>query len=268
MEARQMSLRGKAQFAFALQATNIKAALALRGSFLMRCIMMFLNNLIVFINWWIVLQKVDSIGGWKLAEMALLWGVVASAFGLSVFLFGGTTELSRVVADGQLDNYLLQPREPLFQIISSKCLVGGLGDFFSGILFLYLSGYLRTELVPLILLCIFLIMIGLTATNVIFHCSAFWINSAKELSDSLWNFLIAFSTYPGSIYRGLVRLILYSLLPAGFFAIIPVEIISNANYKSLLLLIVATIIYVIVAFVLFYLGLRRYESGSAIRMRI
>lgn len=263
-----MSLHTNVQFALALQATNIKAALALRGSFLMRCVMMFFNNLIIFINWWIVLQKVDSIGGWKLAEMALLWGISASSFGLSVFLFGGTTELSRIINEGHLDNYLLQPREPLLQIISSRCLIGGLGDFISGIVLLFLSGYLSMKLLPAILLSIFLATIGLTATGVIFHCSAFWMKSAKEVSDSLWNYFISFSTYPGSIYRGVVRVALYSLIPAGFFAIMPVEIISKANYQGLFLLTVVTAVYVFLAFGLFRLGLRRYESGSAIRVRI
>ena len=254
-------------FLIALQSTNLKSALAMRGSFIMRCTMMFFNNMIIFVNWWILLQRVESIGGWRLEEMALLWGIVATAFGISVFFFGGATDLARMISENQIDTYLLQPKEPLSHIVSSKCLIGGLGDIFSGVLLMYLSGYLRFDLLPIIALSVCLAMLGLTATNIIFQCAAFWVKSARELSESLWEFLITFSTYPGSIYRGVVRLVLYSIIPAGFFAIMPVQIVSTISYQDLLMLTIITVAYIALAYSIFYLGLRSYESGNTIQMR-
>ena len=71
-------------FARALSATNLKAAVALRGAFLVQVVFMALNNFTFFVFWWVLMRRVPSLRGWRIGDMEVLFGIVAAAFGLTV----------------------------------------------------------------------------------------------------------------------------------------------------------------------------------------
>ncbi len=115
-----------------------RRTLAARGEAVARAFffaaLMFGNNLIFFLVWWILLDRVEEIGGWRLADMSLLYGVVAAAYGLSVVFAGGIRELARLVADGALDPLLTQPKSVLLHVGASRSRASGWGDLVSGVL--------------------------------------------------------------------------------------------------------------------------------------
>src|SRR3954471_21356339 len=98
------------KFARALSATSRRAAIADRGAFLLRAGLMALNNGIFFTFWIVLLSRVPSIRGYRLGDVAVLYGVVALAHGTAVFFAGGMEHLSRTIDDGDLDALLAQPR--------------------------------------------------------------------------------------------------------------------------------------------------------------
>ena len=73
-------------FARALVTTNLKAALALRSAFVIQVVFMALNNLTFFVFWWALMKRVTTIRGWQLADIQMLFGLVAASFGLTVTL--------------------------------------------------------------------------------------------------------------------------------------------------------------------------------------
>src|SRR5882672_8305811 len=87
------------RFPRALLVMSFKSALALRAAFVMQTTFMAVNNLVFFVFWWILLHRVEHIRGWRLAEMALLYGVVACSYGLTVTLAGGVRHLARFIDD-------------------------------------------------------------------------------------------------------------------------------------------------------------------------
>ncbi len=88
---------------------NLKAAVSLRGAFLLQTFMMFVNNLLYHALVGAV-RRFEQIRGWRMADMLLLYGLVAASFGLAVVAGGGVRELGRVILDGGLGSYLTQPR--------------------------------------------------------------------------------------------------------------------------------------------------------------
>ena len=88
------------RFAAALVATNLRQSLALRGAFWLQATFMVANNLIFFTTWWIFFRRFQDVGGWRLEDLATLFGVVASGFGLCIVFAGGIRELARAIADG------------------------------------------------------------------------------------------------------------------------------------------------------------------------
>ena len=99
-------MRGFLAFAVALLSTSLRATLALRGAFWFAAVGMLLNNLLYFSFWWIFFDRFDEIRGWRLGDMAALFGVVAMGFGCASVLMGGVRELGRYIVDGELAGFL------------------------------------------------------------------------------------------------------------------------------------------------------------------
>jgi ABC-2 type transport system permease protein len=95
---------------------------------------------------------------------------------------------------------------------------------------------------------------------------AFFMGSASQVSGMLNNAILTFSIYPNTIFSGISRFILYTLIPAAFVGAVPVEIIKERSLPLLAMLAGVTIFAWLLAAAVFYAGLRRYESGSAINL--
>lgn len=94
------TLRPTLRFASALLGTSLKAACALRGTFLLSMLFMALNNAIFFVFWWVLFERVPSIRGYGINDVELLFGITAASFGLMQACAGGLGQLSRLIDDG------------------------------------------------------------------------------------------------------------------------------------------------------------------------
>jgi ABC-2 type transport system permease protein len=262
-----MSARGTLRFAGALLATNLKATFALRGAFWLQAAFMAANNVVFFSVWWIFFRRFDDVGGWRLPEMAALYGTVALSFGLSVILAAGATQLARTIADGDLDPYLVQPKPLLLHVVASRSSASGWGDVVSGATLVALSGYLRWDTLPLLLLSMASGAVVFTAMAVLFHSAAFWLGSVHDVARQAWELVITFSVYPQTIHGSFVRVVLFTLIPAGFVGFLPVELLREFTWARALAVLGGALGYGALAVFVFRRGLARYESGSRFGIR-
>jgi ABC-2 type transport system permease protein len=262
MESRGNELRNSIAFTKALFATSLKASMSLRGAFLLQAFFMIGNNLIFFSIWIIIFRTFQEIRGWHLTDMALLLGVVASSFGLSIVLGGGVRNLSRMIFDGELDSFMTQPKSILIYIIGSNSVASGWGDLLTGLLLISLSGYVRLMdgffLAAVLIACTTVIL----ATGIIIHSLAFWLGSIDTLAKQLNEFIITFSTYPKGLFSGPMRVILFSILPAGFIGYLPAELLKHFTFIKFITVILSSLFYAILSIGIFHFGLRRYNSGN------
>jgi ABC-2 type transport system permease protein len=107
----------------------------------------------------------------------------------------------------------------------------------------------------------------MVAFTVIVHSLTFWLGNAEGLAAQLWNALTSFSTYPTVIFHGPVKLLLFTLIPAGFIAYVPVRVIQRFAWGPFLGVLAFTAFIVLVARAVFQAGLRRYESGNLLLAR-
>ena len=56
---------------------------------------------------------------------------------------------------------------------------------------------------------------------------SFFIGNARALADQWRNTVISFSTYPPTLFRGTVKILLYTVIPAGFISYLPVEALRS-----------------------------------------
>jgi len=249
-------------FARALIATNLKAALALRGAFVMQVVFMALNNVTFFVFWWALMHQVSALRGWRLGDIQLLFGVVAAGFGLAVTVAGGVRHLGRFIEEGDLDTLLTQPRSVLVYALGVRSQPSGFGDLLSGMLFIAWSGQVSWRMVPIVLAVILASALVFVASGIVFFSLAFWLGRVETLARQLWELLITFSLYPEPLFGGMLRLALFTILPAGFVGYLPARVVHAPSLLHVSLLAVGAGTYLALAVLVFDRGLRRYASGS------
>ena len=249
-------------FAWALLITNFRAAAALRGAFVVQIVFMMLNNLTFFVFWWALMRRVPDLRGWRLGDVQVLFGIVAAGFGLTVTLAGGVRHISRFIDDGELDTLLAQPKPVLLHALGLRLQASGFGDMVSGIAFIASSGQVSWRAAPVVLLAIVASALVILACGILFHSLTFWLGNLDTFARQLWELLITFALYPEPLFGGVLRLALFTLLPAGFVGYVPARLAHRPSAGLVALTIGAAAAYVLFAAAVFERGLKRYASGS------
>jgi ABC-2 type transport system permease protein len=141
------------------------------------------------------------------------------------------------------------------------------GDLMFGLIVFLIAAPDRWASLPLFLLLGTLSALIVIAFGVLMGSLAFWLGRAETLAGQLNDKLIAFSLYPIDIFPGLVRVLLYTLIPSAFISSVPAELLSDFRWGLLALLVAFVAGITLAARLIFHLGLRRYESGNLVTMR-
>lgn len=246
---------------------NIMREMTNQITFLMNVLFMILNNATFIIQWLLLFRLKSDIGGYSLNDVLILWGLAASTFGISHICFNQAYRLPNLIMNGKLDSYLVQPKNVLLAVISSGTNTSAIGDLIYGYIVIIICRFSILNLILFILVSI-IGGIVLTAFAVIAGSISFWIVRGDMISHNLVSSVIHFSTYPDGIFKGAVRLIIYTIIPVGIINYLPLKIILDFKPETLLIVFLATAIFVALAFLIFYRGLRRYSSGNLMIARI
>jgi len=252
-------------FARMMVGVNLKANLALRGAFLLQSGFMLLNNALFFVTWWILLARFEHIRGWQLPDVACLYAVAAGGVGMAVVLTGGVRDIARKACDGELDVQLTRPKSVLLAVSTARMDASGFGDCASSLLFLVVASDLGWSALPWALLAMLCAGVGFAACAVLYQSSAFWFGRTESLARSLWEFTLSFSMYPPTLFDGSLRVVLFTLLPAGVVSFLPVEVVRNPSWTTVGAAVASVVVYAGLAGMVFHTGLRRYESGNRMR---
>ncbi len=79
--------------------------------------------------------------------------------------------------------------------------------------------------------------------------------------------LVSCSTYPIDIFRGVVKLLLFTVVPAGFISFVPLQLLHQFSLPLFAGLVGFTTLIVGIAIGAFEVGVKRYESGSLLGMQ-
>jgi ABC-2 type transport system permease protein len=249
-------------FLLQLLATSLKASLALRGAFFMQAAFMAVNNVLFFAFWWLLFRRFDAIHGWRITDVAALFGVTAAGFGLVMVLAGGLPELARRIEGGDLDAILTQPRDELLMAIGGQTRAAGWGDIGSGIVLVALSGLVHSFNWPLAVLAIAIAATTFAASGVLFHSSAFWLGRTEGVARQAMELLVTFAVYPPPLFGPALKVLLFTVLPAGFISYMPVQMLRDPSWAGVLGASAAALLYAVSAVLVFRRGLRRYESAN------
>ena len=255
------------RFVFAYLRANVQSAMEYRLSFFTQVFAMLLNDAMWLIFWIAYFDKFQVVEGWGRSEIVTLWAVVAASFGLATTVFGNLFRLAGVIVRGELDIYLALPKAVLPHMLISRMSVTAPGDILFGAL--GFAWFVRPgfEEWLLFVTCVFTGACVFTAFGVATQSLAFFLGNAEGLAEQLFNAMVSFSTYPTPIFRGIAKIALFTVLPAGFIAYVPVTLMQDFSIWRLLGLVGFASGALGVAVLIFRRGLRRYESGNLVLVR-
>jgi ABC-2 type transport system permease protein len=256
------------KFLLAVWKANLQSVMEYRVSFLTQVIGMMLNNFIYFAIWIIFFDRFREVRGWGIDEMYVTFGVIASSFGLVSLFFGNSFFLGEIINNGRLDYYLSLPRPVLLHAVSSRMISSGMGDFSYGFLSYALSGQFTWDGLLRFILAILLAAVVFAAFLILVNSVAFWAGIVSSFSSMMVNAIITFGIYPITLFDNYAKLILFTLVPAALMGAIPAEFITQFSWQTLAQLLLGAVVFLGLAVVVFRLGLRRYESGSAIQIEV
>ena len=236
-------------------------------TFFSNIIFMILNNAAFLVQWIILFSLKDNIGGYSIKQVVLLWGLASGTFGFAHFFFKESFNLSEDINTGKLDNYLIQPKNVLLSLITSNVEVSAIGDLLYAYIMLFIYGINIKNFILFTFFCIVggIIMVCLTTITA---SLSFWFGKVELLSHTLNTFITSFSTYPEGIFKGIIKIIFYTLIPIGFISYLPVTILTTMDYSKILIVLCITIISIILTFIVFYKGLKKYSSSNLMNVRI
>lgn len=207
---------------------QIRAQLQYRTAFVLEMLATGITLFLFFMSIAFVLQRFGTLGGWRLGEIAFLWGTVEFAFGLMDMIFSGfdPANFGKQVRQGLFDQLLLRPVNITMQVMGSEFVLRRLGRIAQGAtIFTFalvladiqwsVGKILYLPLVIVGLVCFFggLFIVGATLS--------FWTVESLEAINILTYGGSEMMAYPMHIYPDWLRRTFTYVLPAIFLNYYP-----------------------------------------------
>lgn len=262
----KIGLKSSWQLLYEYVKITLASAMEYRFNFITQVLTMIINDGIWVVFWWIFFNKFSQINEWSFKELLMLYAVLTFSYGLAGFFFGNRNRLAQVISSGKLDFYLTLPKNELFHVLISKSTWYDVGDIMFGLILATIT--LSWQQWPLFLIFSLISTTLLVSFGVTVGSLAFFFGNAEESSRQMFMGFVSISSYPVTIFSGFAKVLLLTVIPAACVASIPVELLQNFDWHWFLLLILITTIFLCLAILIFKIGLKRYESGNNINVRL
>ena len=207
---------------------HLRAQMHDRSAFFLEAFGTALTSGVSFLTVALVVQRFAGIGGWSIGEIALLYGMVETAFGVMDMIFSGfdPQNFGNQVRLGMLDQMLLRPVNISLQVFSSYFILRRLGRIFQGGLVFFLAlALLEVAWTPAKLLVLGLAGIGqICFFGGLFITGAtitFWTLESIEAINIFTYGGAEMMSYPMHIYPDWLRRFFTYILPAIFLNFYP-----------------------------------------------
>ncbi|MCL7427537.1 ABC transporter permease [Streptomyces sp. YS415] len=213
----------------------IRSTMTYRTSFALTVVGNLLITGLDFAAILLMFSQVDSLGGWTLPEVALLYGLSATAFGFADLLLGSMDVLGGRIRDGSFDTLLVRPAPVLAQVGADRFALRRLGRITQGLLVLgWALAAVDVEwtaakvlLVPVMVVCGAVIFGSLFVAGAAFQFVA---QDAAEVQNAFTYGGGTLLQYPPTVFgTDLVRGVTF-LLPLAFINWVPASYVLGRPY--------------------------------------
>ncbi|WP_327180012.1 ABC transporter permease [Streptomyces sp. NBC_01335] len=213
----------------------IRSTMAYPASFAMTTLGNFLATVFDFVTIMLMFGHVDVLGGYSLPEIALLYGMAATAFGLADLLLGSLDRIGERVRDGTFDTLLVRPVPVLVQVAADRFALRRVGRIVQGLMVLgYALVVLDIDWTPLKVLLVPLAVVSggafFGAVYVGGSVVQFFAQDAAQVQNSFTYGGQTLLQYPPSVFaRELVRGVTF-VVPLAFVSWLPALYVLGREY--------------------------------------
>src|SRR3954463_5715018 len=205
-----------------LVGARIRAQMQYKVSFLLDLVGYVLKTVLDFAVIAILFSRFPSIGGWNIAEVALLYGLTTVPFSLNEMISRGfDSPFELMMQRGTFDSVLTRPLGSFFQVLTSEFQLRRLGRTAQGtVVLLYAFSQLSIAWTPADVVLVLLTLASGTlifmALYVIGAAICFWTIKTPEIINALTFGGTQLTSYPLSIYHRVIRTIFLFIIPVAF----------------------------------------------------
>ena len=192
---------------------KVSFLLALVGTFLM-CVTEFGAVLVLF-------SRVPLLGGWSLAEVALLYGLSGVCFAAAELFAAALDNFQVHIVLGTFDRVLVRPRGALFQVMSEDVALRRVGRIAQAVVVLVIA--LQLLAIDWTVDKVAVLAVALVSGTIIYFAIfvlgaafCFWTVQAKEATHVFTYGGDGLASYPLDVYRGSVRRFFTFVVPLAF----------------------------------------------------
>jgi len=224
---------------------------------------MLANNLLFFVTWVLIFQLTPHLRGWNLADVAMMYGLGASSFGLACSFFGGFRQLTSDIETGRFDTFLAKPVSPFTLMLTSATNPASWGDCITGPVFWLLFCHLN------VLQFLFLVFAAIngavvcTAIGVVIYSASFWLANIRNQTEVVLFMVISLLTTPLHGMPMVMKIVLFTIIPVAFITLVPIQTIHQPSIDKVLYMLLGAVGLMVVARMVFYWGLQSYKGVSS-----
>ena len=226
-----------------------------------------------FLELWVILSQVSTLGGMTLVQVAVVYGLGALAFGIADMLFGEIDGLSAMIKSGKLETLLIRPVPMLLQISSLDLSLRRLGRIVVGLAMyataLGLAGFSPTP--ATLALAVLAPLAGAALFGALFTMAGamqFWLVDGREFANAFTYGGNYVATTPGAVFALPMRAFFTFVIPATLIAYAPALALLDLPGPALVpswagwMGLPAAVLAWLVAGLLWRAGVRRYTGAG------
>ncbi|WP_422116925.1 ABC transporter permease [Brachybacterium sp. UNK5269] len=256
-----------------LYGSRLRSQATFRTSFAADVLGQALVVAVEFLELWIILSQVGTLGGMDLSQVAVVYGLGALAFGIADLLFGEIDNLSSAIRAGTLEVLLIRPVPVLLQVSSLDLSLRRLGRIAVGltmyVVALGVAGFQPTAATAL--LAAVAPLTGALIFGALFTIAGalqFWLVDGREFASAFTYGGNYVATTPGAVFSLPMRALFTFVIPATLVAYAPVLALLDLPGPALIPtwagwtgLPAAAAVWVLAA-LLWRAGVRRYTGAG------
>jgi ABC-2 type transport system permease protein len=210
----------------------MRADFQYRLSFFSMAAGQFFITFLDFLAILVIFTKVEALGGWSVAEVAVLYGLSGVAFVLADVFVGQVEACARRIKDGSFDLLLIRPLGPLLQLSADEFAIRRVGKLVQA------TGVLVVALVAADIAwspaAVVWLLVSITAGAVIAgsvwivsSSLSFWTVDTQEVANTFTyggNYL---TSYPLHIFSEWLRNLLAFVVPLAFVSYYPALVLLD-----------------------------------------
>lgn len=236
-------------------------ALTNRAGFWSQITIMVVNDVVWVVFWVLFFDRVDSLRGWDLDRLIVLLAILTTSGGIVLGLLNNARRAGPMAAAGELDAVLALPVPPLAHLLFRRVEPVNVGDLVFGVVLFVAFGDPTPQRVAVFAYGVVCGVAIITGFLVLIGSTSFWVGRG-DVGDLGFQAIILFANYPIDVFGGTTRLLLYTVIPAGFVSSVPARLVDRFDPTWAIACGVAALLTAVAGWTAFTLGLRRYTSGS------